>query len=156
MRAMAARFVFLALLLPFSLPALALEDTPQNRVQQATRYLDAVPPQGMIEELLGRTADTLPPEQQDQFKTLVAKYLDRPKIAEAIKAAMAKTFTADELQALADFYGSALGKSAMAKMQSYQTEVAPTLMSEFQTAVTAAEEEARQTEKAQQGQDEKK
>jgi hypothetical protein len=156
MRAIAARFLSLALLLPLSLPALALDDTPQNREEQANRYLEAVPPQGLIDELLGRTADTLPPEQQDQFKTLVSKYLDRQRIGSAIRAAMTKTFTADELQALADFYGSALGKSAMAKMQAYQNEVAPTLMSEFQTAVAAAEEEAHKSEKAPERQDESK
>ncbi len=147
MRSIAARCLALALALPFSIPALALDDTPQSREQQADRYLTAVPPEGMIDELLSRTADTLPPADQDQFKTLVSKHLDRARITAAIRAAMAKSFTADELQALADFYGSPLGKSAMAKMQNYQAELAPTLMSEFQTAVTAAEEEARQSEK---------
>ncbi|MFZ1109423.1 MAG: DUF2059 domain-containing protein [Rhodomicrobium sp.] len=148
MRAIAARCLALALLLPLSLPARALDDTPQNREIQADRYLEAIPPQGMIDELLARTADTLPADQQDPFKTLVSKHLDRAAITAAIRAAMAKTFTADELQALADFYGSTLGKAAMTKMQSYQQEVAPTLMNEFQSAVTKAEEEAHQASKA--------
>jgi hypothetical protein len=148
MRAIAARCLALALILPFSLPALALDDTPQNREKQADRYLEAVPPQAMIDELLNRTADTLPAEQQEQFKTLVAKHLDRAAITAAIRTAMSKTFSADELQALADFYGSALGKAAMNKMQNYQQEVAPTLMNEFQSAVTKAEEEAHPGSKA--------
>jgi hypothetical protein len=148
MRAIAARCLALALILPFSLPALALEDTPQNREVQADRYLEAIPPQAMIDELLARTADTLPAEQQEQFKTLVAKHLNRAAITAAIRAGMAKTFTAEELQALADFYGSKIGKAAMEKMQSYQQEVAPTLMNEFQSAVTKAEEEAHPQSKA--------
>jgi len=151
MRSIAVRrlALALALLAPLSLPALALDDTPQNRERQADRYLVAIPPEGMIDELLSRTAETLPPADQDQFKTLVSKHLNRTHITGAIRAAMAKSFTADELQALADFYGSPLGKAAMEKMRTYQAELAPTLMSEFQTAVTAAEEEARANEKAQ-------
>ena len=41
MSAIAARLLLLALLLPFSLPALRSGDTPQNREQQADRYLAA-------------------------------------------------------------------------------------------------------------------
>ena len=51
MPAIAARLLFLALLLMFSLPAFALEDTPQNREQQADRYLQAVPPQSMMGDM---------------------------------------------------------------------------------------------------------
>jgi hypothetical protein len=149
MRSIAIRCLAFALLLPFSLPALALDDTPQDRERQADRWLAAVPADGMIDGFLTQTAETLPPADQNQFKTLVSKRLDRARITAAIRSAMTKVFTAEELQALADFYGSPLGKSAMSKMSAYQAEFAPTLMSEFQTAVTAAEEEARQNEKAQ-------
>ena len=46
----------------------------------------------------------------------MTKHLDIGRVTAAIKAAMVKTFTADELKALADFYGSEVGRSAMAKM----------------------------------------
>jgi hypothetical protein len=145
MRAIVAPFLALALLMPFSLPALALDDTPQNREAQADRYLEAIPPQGLIDNLLDQTADALPTADQDQFKALVAKHLNRAAIATAIRAAMVKIFSADELKALADFYGSPLGKSAMAKMPGYQNELGTALMSELQPAVVAAEKEARES-----------
>ena len=142
MPAIAARLLLLALLLPFSLPAFALDDTPQNREQQADRYLAAVPPQSMMSDMAAKMAETLPEEQRDQFKALMTKHLDLGRVTAAIKAAMIKTFSADELQALADFYGSDVGKSAMAKMGTYMSEVMPATMSEVQSALTKAQGEA--------------
>ena len=144
MPAIAARLLVLALLLPFSLPAVALEDTPQNREQQAARYLQAVPPQSMMSDISAKMAETLPEEQRDEFKTLMTKHLDIGRVAAAIKAAMIKTFTADELKALADFYGSDVGKSAMAKMGTYMAEVMPATMNEVQAALGKAQGEAHQ------------
>ncbi len=153
MPAIAARLMLLALLLPFSLPAYALEDTPQNREQQADRYLEAVPPQSMMNDMSAKMAETLPEEQRDQFKALLTKYLDIGRVTAGIKAAMVKTFTADELKALADFYGSDVGKSAMAKMGTYMSEVMPATMSEVQAALTKAQAEAHQAKPEQGSQD---
>ncbi len=144
MPAIAARLLLLALLLPFSLPAFALEDTTQNREQQAERYLEAVPPQSMMNDMSAKMAETLPEEQRDRFKALMTKYLDIARVTTAIKVAMVKTFTANELKALADFYGSDVGKSAMAKMGTYMSEVMPATMSEVQTALEKAQGEAHQ------------
>ena len=132
MSAIAARLLLLVLLLPLSLPAFALEDSPQNREHQA---------------------ETLPEEQRDQFKALMTKHLDLGRVTAAIKAAMIKTFTADELKALADFYGSDVGKSAMAKMGTYMSEVMPATMSEVQSALTKAQGEAHKEQPNQGGQD---
>jgi hypothetical protein len=142
MPAIAARLLLLALLLPFSLPAFALDDTPQNREEQANRYLVAVPPQSMMSDMAAKMAETLPEEQRDQFKALMTKHLDLGRVTAAIKAAMIKTFTADELKALADFYGSDVGKSAMAKMGTYMSEVMPATMNEVQSALMKAQGEA--------------
>lgn len=141
MPATAARFLCLAFFLSFSLPAFATEDTPQNREQQAERYLQAVSPQAMMGDMTEKLAQTLPPAQQDEFKALMTKYLDMGRVTAAIKSAMVKTFTTDELQALADFYGSNVGKSAMAKMGDYMAEVMPTTMTEIQSALAKAQEE---------------
>ena len=120
-------------------PALALDDMPQNREQQADRYLEAVPPQSMMNDMSSKMAETLPEEQRDEFKTLLQKHLDMTRIAEAIKAAMVKTFNAEELKALADFYGSEVGKSAMGKMGTYMAEVMPATMKEVQAALVKAQ-----------------
>ncbi len=141
MPAIPVRLLLPALLLLFSLPAFALEDTPQNRAQQADRYLEAVPPKSMMNDMSSKMADTLPEEQRDEFQALLQKHLDMGHITEAIKAAMVKTFNADELKALADFYGSEVGKSAMAKMGTYMAEVMPATMKEVQAALVKAQQE---------------
>jgi hypothetical protein len=137
-----ARSIVFAVILCSSLPALALEDTPQNREQQANRYLDAVPPQSMMAEFAAKMAQSLPQAQQDEFKALMMKYIDMPKVTAAIRGGLNKIFTADELQALADFYGSAAGRAAMAKMGEYTSEVMPATMTEIRSAVVKAQEEA--------------
>ena len=48
---------------------------------------------------------------------------------------MLKTFTAEELNALADFYGSKNGYSAMRKFGSYMALVTPALQQEVQRAL---------------------
>lgn len=47
---------------------------------------------------------------------------------------MLKTFTTDELNALADFYASKDGASAMKKFGAYMGDIMPSLMQEIQRA----------------------
>jgi hypothetical protein len=56
--------------------------------------------------------------------------------------AMVKNFTADELNALADFYGSPVGKSAMAKFPGYLGDVMPGLLAEMRRAGAEISQEA--------------
>lgn len=149
MPAISARLLIPALLLMFSIPAFALEDSPQNREQQADRYLEAVPPQSMMSDMSSKMAETLPQEQRDEFKALLQKHLDMSRITAGVKAAMVKTFNADELKALADFYGSQVGKSAMNKMGTYMAEVMPATMKEVQAALAKAQQEARKGKESQ-------
>ena len=48
--------------------------------------------------------------------------------------AMVKHFTTEELKALADFYGSPVGKSAMQKFGAYMADVMPAIQAEMQKA----------------------
>ncbi len=73
----------------------------------------------------------MPPESRTQFKELMTKYLDMAAIIKAIKDAMVKHFTADELKALADFYGSPVGKSAMKKFGVYMADAMPVIQAEI-------------------------
>lgn len=142
MPAFAARLLALALLVALPSAAFALDDTPETRAVQAERYLAAVPPQTMLNDMSTKMAQSLPEEQRAGFMALMTKHLDIGRITAAIKAAMVKTFSADELKALADFYGSEVGKSAMAKMGVYMSEVMPATLNEVQRALEKAQSEA--------------
>lgn len=112
-------------------PCFALEDSPANRAREADRYLAATPPKDLIAEMVTQIAKTMPAENRQSFEQGFAKSLDVATLAKAMKDAMVRTFTADELKALADFYSSPIGKSAMKKMGSYMSEVMPTLQGEM-------------------------
>ncbi|AGH97390.1 DUF2059 domain-containing protein [Micavibrio aeruginosavorus] len=129
-------------ILSLSVLAIMLATTPAmaqtaETTAAAKRYVDAVPSQKMVDEML------------DQFKSNDQINLTESDIAAirgAVNAAnldavmidaMAKHFTVDEINALADFYTSATGKSIMKKMPAYMNEVMPTIQKAVMDAVIA-------------------
>ncbi len=48
------RWLSIVLLLTTMSVAVAMEDTPENREQQVDRYLQAVPPQAVFEDMLSK------------------------------------------------------------------------------------------------------
>ncbi|RYD22381.1 MAG: DUF2059 domain-containing protein [Verrucomicrobiaceae bacterium] len=114
---------------------LALEDTPENRNNQAQRYLQATPPKEMLADVTVNMAKNLPEAQRNGFIELMTKNLDVAAVEKATKDAMVKHFTADELKDLADFYSSPTGKSAMKKMGVYMGDVMPAIQAEVQKAM---------------------
>lgn len=67
-----------------------------------------------------------PPEARAEVAALFKKHLRYDTLEGLALAAMMKHFTTQELDALAKFYGSAEGKSAMAKFGPYMADVLPT------------------------------
>ena len=90
-------------------------DTPETRRREAERYLQVSPPKALFEDMADKMAANLPPDQREQFKRVMTTQLDIAALTKAMTDAMVKNFTTDELKALADFYGSPVGKSAMQK-----------------------------------------
>ena len=136
----------IALVLFFTLltfPALALEDTKANREQQAARYLLATPPKEVMDHMADQMAKTMPPDERAAFKSIFG-LIDMEAVTAIMKEAMIKTFTADELKALADFYGSPAGRSAAKKQGSYMIDVMPRLQQEVVKAVSKASEAAQE------------
>jgi hypothetical protein len=109
-------------------------DTPDTRRHEAERYLQASPPKAMFEDIADKMAANLPPDQRDQFKPMMTTQLDIAALTKAMTDAMVKHFTTEELKALADFYGSAVGKSAMQKFGAYMTDVMPVMQAEIMKA----------------------
>lgn len=124
------RKLLIAVLLWGAVNAFASDDTPANRAAEADRYLNACPPEDTIKDMAEKMAMNMPPEKRKEFKDLMTKYLDMDAITKAIKNAMVKHFTADELKALADFYGSDVGKSALKKFGLYMADASPAIQAE--------------------------
>jgi hypothetical protein len=117
------------LILTFSVwsPVLSALDTPETRRREAERYLQASPPKALFEDMADKMAANLPPDQREQFKRMMTADLDIAALSKAMTDAMVKHFTTDELKALADFYGSPVGKSAMQKFGAYMADIMPAL-----------------------------
>lgn len=132
--------IALALLLTlWTLPGFALEDTPAQREREAERYLLATPPQELMANITNQMAKTMPPEQRKSFQSLLA-LVDIQAVTQLMKQAMVKNFSADELKALADFYGSSVGKSAMKNYGTYMVDVMPGLQEELVKAFAKAQQ----------------
>ena len=122
--------------------AFALDDTPDNREREAVRYMLASPLSEMMADMSQQLAMNLPPDRRKAFKDLMTRHLDLIAVEKAMKAALIKHFTADELSALADFYGSESGKSAMKHFGVYMADVMPVIQAEVIKAQTKANREA--------------
>ena len=121
--------LFTSCALAFSAP-----DTPETRRQEAERYLQATPPKALFEDMADKMAANLPPDQRDQFKKLMTSQLDIAALTKAMIDSMVKHFTTEELKALADFYGSPVGKSAMQKFGAYMADIMPAMEAEIMKA----------------------
>ena len=113
---------------------LSATDTPETRRHEAERYLQAVPPKALFEDMADKMATNLPADQRQQFKQMMTKDLDIAAVSKAMTDAMIKHFTTEELKALADFYGSPVGKSALQKFGAYMADLMPIIQAEMMKA----------------------
>ena len=123
------------ILATLSSPILAIDDTPENRLIQIERYLKAVPPNEVFEDLSNDISKNFPPAERIEFLSLMKDFVNKDVITDAMIASMLKHFTADELAALADLYESPAGQTAMSKMGVYLAEVMPVIEAELVRAV---------------------
>ncbi|WP_206026365.1 DUF2059 domain-containing protein [Roseimicrobium sp. ORNL1] len=114
-----------------ALPAQTLEDTPVNRAKEADRYFEAAAPKEMLDEMTTQMAASVPDAEKAKFKELLTKHFNYGTFVKSMKEAMVRHFTATELAALADFYSSEVGKSAMKKMGAYTAEIMPLVQTEI-------------------------
>ena len=113
---------------------IAATDTPETRRREAERYLQATPPKALFEDIANNMAANLPPDEREKFKQSLTSQLDVAGLTKAMTDAMVKHFTTEELKALADFYGSPVGKSAMQKFGAYMADLMPTMQAEVMKA----------------------
>jgi hypothetical protein len=126
----------------------ALEDSPANREKEAERYLTVMTVREMFTDMAEQMSKTMPEDKRQAFKDLFSKHIDIPALEKAMKAALVKHFTADELKALADFYSTPFGKSAMKKMPKYMADLMPTIQQEVMKAQSKANSESQNPPKS--------
>jgi hypothetical protein len=130
MQKQTAALIMLSLIISCSF-TLAATDTPETRRREADRYLQVNPPKALFDDMAEKMAANLPPDQRQLFKQMMTTDLDVAALSKAMTDAMVKHFTTDELKALADFYGSPIGKSAMQKFGAYMADLMPIMQAEI-------------------------
>ncbi len=116
----------------------SLPDTPENRREQATRYLAATPPKELMGEMAKNVTASMPAAQREQISRMLTTGLDMDALTKAMNDSLVKNFTAEELKALADFYSSPVGKSAMSKMGAYMADMMPVVQAQMMKAITGS------------------
>lgn len=118
-----------------------LVDNRENRLAEAHRYLEATPPSELMDDMTKNMSLNLPDEKRRELTDMMTKHLDMVALNQLIVDSMVKHFTADELKALADFYGSPIGKSAMKKFGIYMGDIMPGIQLEVRKAYIKTMEE---------------
>ena len=96
-----------------------IKDTTQNRIAEANRYLSVMPPKDMLIDVVQKISVQIPVHNRQLVIDMMIKHLDLDKFTSILRDSMVRNFTAEELQALANFYGSPIGRSAMKKYGQY-------------------------------------
>lgn len=124
----------------------AIEDTPENREKEVDRYFKMY---SMEEYFLSMYSGRLKNMDPAVVKRVIHATYDFDKMTQAMRAAMVKTLTADEIAMMADYYASPEGKSGMAKMGAYMSELNSVVTSEATRASIIALQELTQLKKQQ-------
>lgn len=105
-----------------NVPVSAQAADGKDDVMKAAKAYEKTTP---IVEMLRKTADASierAPERQKEKLRIVFNTLDKGKIRSDVLGLMAKHFTAEELHALAEFYGSDVGQTISEKFPEYMAE----------------------------------
>ena len=121
------------LLLALFVPAFhaSAADSEEERIAAARRYLEVAQMSKITDDTVTELARTIPGDQRERFLEFMHNAI-RPEVLErAAMASMVKVFTAEELNALADFFGSPVGRSATGKFGVYMADVMPVIQQEM-------------------------
>jgi hypothetical protein len=94
-------------------------DTDQTRITAAERYAKAANMQKMMNEAIAQTALQVPEKDRADFIATMKQSIRMDVVESGTILLLVKHFTTDELNAMADFYGSATGQSILSKFGPY-------------------------------------
>lgn len=113
----------------------AVADDAQTRTELATKMHTLWPVATRVEEAIETVAENVPPDEREAFKARMRRAIDQKTLEEESIAAMAKVFTASELQAMVNFYGSAEGRAVSAKTEDYMKILQPVMVKMLDSAL---------------------
>ena len=95
----------------------AAEDTLSNRAIAADQLLQVCSIQETIAVSLEKIGQTMPQPKRDILESIVS-HLDIQAVTQVMRQSLIENFTADDLHALRDFWGTPAGKPILEKLSS--------------------------------------
>jgi hypothetical protein len=135
-------FLLIALAVMLSGPALAQDtaapaggDDMATRTQLAARMHEIWPVATRVEEAINTVVEGVPDGDREAFKARMRQAIDQKALEEESIAAMASVFTAPQLQAMVNFYGSTEGQAVSAKTEDYMKILQPVMVKMLDSAL---------------------
>lgn len=116
-------------------PLAGLAGDLSERRAAADRYEAVASVEDMLNDAVAKLAQNVPHGQRANFIAEMSRLIDIDELRESTIASMAKIFTVEELDALADFYGSEVGRSITEKFGFYIADIMPVLNAQIAAAV---------------------
>ena len=95
----------------------------------------------MMNDMVAEAARQAPEKDRKKIVDYMNANINITYLENAVISVMTKHFTADELNALADFYGSARGKSILSKFGPYMGDMMPIMQGEMVRVIEQAKKE---------------
>lgn len=122
---------FLAVISLFCCSSAFAGDDLEERRAAAIRYMNVMPMSKILDDSILAMSKQVPEEKRASYVASMKGMINAESLESIALDAMLRTFTVEELNALADFYGSAVGRSAMAKFGEYTAVVLPAVQKEL-------------------------
>jgi hypothetical protein len=127
-------------------PASAAHPDPDlhARFVAAEAAMQAFPAEKMVDQMLDKLAQNPQAHMSAADIADLKASIDIKALNKTMLTAMVKTFTAQELKAMGDFYGSATGQAILQKMPVYMSLVMPSVQQQVVQSVTMLMKKRRQ------------
>ena len=135
--------VVVCLVIASSVYSQGVPDTLENRRIAAERYLTAAPPAELIADGIRELAALRPVAQREEAARRMRELVQPDRMRRIMMETLVRRFTAQELDALAGFYGSDVGRSISKKFGAYNADVWPQIQAEFARVLRELELQSR-------------
>lgn len=115
--------------------ALAEDVAADAKLAAAERYLKVFDMRKMMDEMIVQLSLQVPEAERAGFTAKMHEIMRLEVIEAGTKAMMLKHFSTEELNAMADFYGSAVGRSILSKFGPYMADTVALMQVEIRHAI---------------------
>lgn len=113
----------------------ASESEAAAQLEAAKKYARIASVAGILQDAVNSLAKQVPPDQREAFLAAMLENIDVKRLERLMVESLNKQFTLKELNALADFYGTAEGKKILRKLGMVMSELQPEIQKELMSAI---------------------